>query len=392
MSELGKKLIKAGVKNPHKRTGKPLWSGPDGEGPNGGITFSLLSRFLVCRERFRLHVVEGFRTQDQFNHRIEYGNMWHVCEETYLADPNSWELALNDYCHGLCLKYRQSQPQVKHWWNVCKAQFPVYADYWHQRGEDGKEKKTPLLQEYPFDVPYTLPSGRTVRLRGKWDSVDVITQKKQPFIWLQENKTKGDINEQQIQRNLNWDLQTMLYLIAMDEWQRKGNLQRINDVIATNLTPVPIAGVRYNVIRRPLSGGRHTIKQHQPTKNNPGETEDQFYARLQGLIEGEPDYFFMRWNVLISKGDIERFKTRCLNPILEQLCDWWEHISGSSSRESPFNCRAGNNDYMVHWQHPFGVFNPLDEGGSTDVDEYLKTGSMVGLQRTDNLFPELQTI
>jgi hypothetical protein len=77
MSELGKRLIKSGARNPHAKLSKPLWSGPDGEGPNGGITFSLLSRFLVCRERFRLHALEGWRTQDGFNHRLEYGNMWH---------------------------------------------------------------------------------------------------------------------------------------------------------------------------------------------------------------------------------------------------------------------------------------------------------------------------
>ena len=53
----------------------PLWEGPAGTGPNGGITFSLLSRFLVCRERFRVHAVLGLRPADDFNHRLEFGSM-----------------------------------------------------------------------------------------------------------------------------------------------------------------------------------------------------------------------------------------------------------------------------------------------------------------------------
>lgn len=36
-------------------------------------------------------------------------------------------------------------------------------------------------------------------------------------------------------------------------------------------------------------------------------------------------------------------------------------------------------------------YNVLDEGGSSDMDAMLESGSEVGLQRTENLFPELTT-
>jgi hypothetical protein len=42
-----------------------------------------------------------------------------------------------------------------------------------------------------------------------------------------------------------------------------------------------------------------------------------------------------------------------------------------------------------HWQHPFGVYNVLDEGGSSDLDNYLESGTEIGLARTTNLYPEL---
>src|SRR4051794_6290554 len=61
--------------------GGPLWKGPEED----GITFSLLSQFLVCRERFRVRVIEGLSAGGGFNHRIEYGSMWHTCEEALAA-------------------------------------------------------------------------------------------------------------------------------------------------------------------------------------------------------------------------------------------------------------------------------------------------------------------
>src|SRR6185369_9120155 len=64
-----------------------VWAGPMDAGPTGGITQSLLSMFLVCRERFRLRVIEGLHSFDRFNHRIEYGSMWHICEEVHAGKP-----------------------------------------------------------------------------------------------------------------------------------------------------------------------------------------------------------------------------------------------------------------------------------------------------------------
>jgi len=158
---LGDKL-KPDSKKPIARTG-PVWGGPEKD----GITFSLLSRFLSCRERFRLLVVEGLRPIETFNHRIEYGQMWHVCEEA-LANEMPWGQLLTEYAQDLLKKYRLAQEQIDHWYNVCRVQFPIYADYWRSNSAGDR---TPLLAEQVFDIPYRLPSGRTVRLRGKWDPV-----------------------------------------------------------------------------------------------------------------------------------------------------------------------------------------------------------------------------
>jgi hypothetical protein len=230
-------------------------------------------------------------------------------------------------------------------------------------------------------VPYELPSGRTARLRGKWDSVDLVNK----GIWLQENKTKGSIDVGMMQRNLAFDLQTGLYLVALDNFSFDDDA-----LIPPGSEIAVIRGVRYNVIRRPLAGGKGSIRQGK------NESIEQFYARLAEIIEGatgpefgmlpEESYFFMRWKVEVSAEDISRFKQRFLNPVLEQLCDWYVDIMDSPD---PFR-ESLVGRHSTHFQMPYGVYSPLLDGRPTEVDEYLATGSMAGLQRAEKLFTELE--
>ena len=354
----------------------PVWKGPEED----GITFSLLSRFLCCRERFRLLVVEGLKPADTFNHRLEFGSMWHVCEESLAANDKSlrglypWDECLKDYAQSLCKRYPTSQEQIDNWYGICKMMFPIYVKHWSEHPD--VVDRTPLLQEQSFNIPYALPSGRTVKLRGKWDSVDLVGKGK-AGIYLQENKTKSDINEGQIKRQISFDLQTMLYLVALQEWDDDNTRQGVFAGEAAGKgfwvgAGAKVAGVRYNVVKRP---------RHYQGKR---ESKAEFLERLKGIIEASPEEFFMRWKVELTPGDVSKFRRECLDPILEQLCDWWEWVR---DHPLPFGPRIDGS--VIHWRHPFGVYNVLDEGGSTDLDEYLASGSEVGLQRTDNLFPEL---
>lgn len=393
-----------------QNTAGPLWKGPEVD----GITQSMLANWLVCRERFRIKYVEGWVEADRFNHRTGYGDMWHVCEEFHAAGKE-WLLPLTEHCKGLCRRYPLQQEEVNKWYQVCKVQFPLYVDHW-SRHQDVKDR-TPLLQEQVFDVPYKLPSGRTVRLRGKWDSVDLIGKGKGAGIYLQENKTKGDIDEQQIKAQLTFDLQTMVYLVALIAYQTQPKQYRLGGEGLPRGSS--ILGVRYNVIRRPLSGGKGTIKQHEATKGSkcpkcngegkppkstmpgafggtcpkcggqgriggkPAETDAEYFQRLSGIIKDSPDDFFMRWKVEVSPGDVARFRKECLDPILEQLFDWYYAVTFDK------NCRRWAGLNAINYRMPYGVYSPLLDGGGTVYDEYLATGSTVGLVKADRLFKEL---
>jgi hypothetical protein len=331
----------------------PVWAGPESSADNGGVTFSLLSRFLVCRERYRLLVVEGLKPQERFNHRLEFGNMWHVCEEALAGNNGSLE-SLREYAIELVGKYPHDRQEIDKWYEVCKVQFPLYVKYWDRHFHS--RKRLPLLQEQVFKVRYSLPSGRKVYLRGKWDSVDLVGK----GVWLVENKTKSRIDQVQIQRQLAFDLQTMLYVVALEAPEGLASY-------ATNGRH-PLAGVRYNVVKR---------SEHRLGKN---ESCKDFAARVGEIIETYPADWFMRWEVTLTPGDVSSFQRRCLDPILEQLCDWWEQVE-TYSLENLWG--------KHHWIYPAGVYNPLLEGSPTDLDSYIYSGQDAGLERTRELFPEL---
>lgn len=368
-----------------KKRSEPLWLGPcSDDEERGGITQSMIGNFLVCRERFRLKVIEGLRPEPRFDSKSGFGNMWHVCEEHHAANAD-WTKPLLEYAKSQVQEFMLQQEEIDHWYRVCKTQFPIYVSYW--KNHPDVQNRKPLMQEEVFHIPYTLPSGRIVWLRGKYDSVDLITEKiggkKLSGVYLQENKTKGKIVPEQLKRQLKYDLQTMLYLISLQEGQH--DQEWCNGVLGME----PIRGVRYNVIRRDCPIRRHQAK-NLKKGFVPEETKDHFYNRLKvNYFEDAPAEWFMRWKVDVSQKDIEDFKKECLNPILKQICDWYEWVTTEVEAADmkagfPF---AGSH---LHWRHPYGVYNILNEGGVGDTDEYMDSGSTIGLTRVDKLFTELR--
>lgn len=391
---LSSKLKNKGSLKHRRQRAVPLWKGPEED----GVTQSLLAGYLGCKERFRVRVIDGLGPADRFNHRLAYGDLFHLCEES--SKSGGWRKALTTRCRELARKYPMQQTEVAKWYKACLAQYPIYLDYWHKHQK--KEGRERLLAEEVFSVPYTLPSGRVVLLRGKWDGVDLYGKGKQQGVYLWETKTKSDIREEQIRKQLKFDLQTMMYLIALWEFcpcDPHSHLQRKSSkegrFVHSDGKEYPIKGVIYNVVRRPLSGGKGSIRQHKATKNKPEETEEHYWARVGNAIKENEDTYFMRWTCTVTKEDILKFRRECLDPLLENLCEdyeWWVHckitkdcVYGIEERALQFP-----NHGPCHCRTPFNLWTPLLDGGSTELDDYLMTGSMVGIHEIKSLFPELQ--
>lgn len=380
MPKLGDVLKRNATKPAARKT--PVWQGPCGKGSQGGVTQGLIGRYLCCPERFRVMVVEGWRGVEKWQSSTGYGDMWHCCEEALAAlpDPSNkvdqWE-PLKKHVQQECRHYTLQQQEILDWYDKCRVAFPLYVKHWQEHPD--VQDRVPIFQEQVFDVPYNLPSGRTVRLRGKFDAVDLIGKGSDVGVWLQENKTKSRIEEGKIQHQLMCDLQTMVYLIALrgcigqlhKKWQRYVG---------------QIKGVRYNVVKRPA--------QYCGKK----ETRDGFMDRLRGIIEENPSEFFHRWKVTITDADVDKFRRECLDPILENLCDayeWWRHCYTVGKDWSVWDYLAREKAFPLHRQRhfilPFGLHNTVLEANYSDLDEYLYSGSTVGLERVETLFRELET-
>lgn len=380
---------------------KPLWDGPYTETENGGLTYSLLSRFLCCRHRFWLRVIKGLKADEGFSYIMEYGNAWHYCEELFAAGKtmNVILASLKVYCIKLAQDHSTSSVEIDKLYNCIKVEFPIYVTHWAEN-EDVK-KRTPISQEKPFVVAYTLPSGRVVVLRGKIDSIDLIDK----GIWIQENKSKSDIKKEELQSDLLCDLQSMMYIIAVQELIKQGNFDSSKEKYYKK---IPVKGVRYNVVRRPLSGMRFNIKKKKGRgkKKVGAETDEQFYTRLGTVIEANKPSFFARLKVEVTQKDVEQFKKWVLNPILEQLCDWYDSIKNNpfdpwnkweckDDAEGFPNPKAGYEPVCPnkhHFLYPRGIFNPILEGRRSNMDELIYSGDERGFIRQADLFPELKVV
>lgn len=336
---------------------KPAWGGPYSE----GITFSLLNKILVCKERARILLVLGLRERETFNHHIEYGNLWHAGEEAF-AQKEDWKVAIGNYHNHLMSTYPEAQDKITYWTHICLAQFRAYVEF--RNRDTGWSEGRSLVQEFSFKVPYKI-DHRTVILRGKFDGVTAIRGK----IYLQERKTKGEVDEVLLSKTLLLNLQVQLYLLSLQSYL-DGKIEC--PWLPENLHGTTPDGIIYTVIRRPLAD-RFAIRKRK------GESDKTFANRVYLLVKSKPSYFFLRLRAPVRKVDMRAYRKQVIRPMLKDVCNWWDLVT--SSKEVPWGPQ--------HYQTPFGLYNPLDYGRRGEYFDYLTTGSTKGLVPAKTFFPEL---
>mgnify|MGYP000101818090 CR=1 FL=1 len=359
-----------------------FWKGPIEQ----GVTQSIVGDYVTCGERCRIKKVLGLDKPEEFNKNLDYGNMWHTCEEYYYKKLD-WKEALKKVTTTYCRDYPSQQEDIYKWYRACELQYEVYLKYW-KKHEHEKTRKN-IFTEKEFEVEYR-PKGYTGEpflLRGKWDGLDLIKNLNKLGIFFQENKTKSEIDDVQLTRSLKFDLQTMFYLVALYTSRNKiEELKKHKDI--------PIAGVRYNVIRRPLSGGKGSITRHKATKNKPEETLESYFGRLKEVFEENASTFFARYTVLVQPWEIKQFQEEFLDPVLLNLKDdyeWWKFCFNKDEEVYNYQLRQEQfpTHYRRHFRLPYSIWNPIAEGYRASVDDYLDSGSTVGLRRRKRVFPEL---
>lgn len=320
---------------------KPTPPSPNWDFYRDGISYSLMAKFVVCPERFRIYTVEGMR-QSERREAMEFGTIFHKALE-YAAKG----MTTTQIVSQLAKWGRASGADVM----LCRQASILVP---HYNAFYSADKFKYVSQEQVFKNPYKLSNGKTTLLRGRMDEVFL----RKGLLWLQENKTKSRIDEDKIIATLPSDLQTMFYVYNM-----------------TLVYDRPVGGVMYNVIRKP------------ELKQKVKEPDVTFLQRINDDVIARPDHYFKRYEVELVRKDIDDFHDKVIAPTLERVAIWWESIKHNPF--DPWHLPDGRVN-PHHWLRPFGIFDPMSLGRGEYFD-YVTSGSTLGLEKIASPFPELDT-
>jgi RecB family exonuclease len=256
-----------------------------------GLSVSAIELFLLCPEQFRLKYAEGLRSF-RTSAALDFGNLWHWmlsrAHDTRYKKQMNLDRTLTEVDGEWRLDHPQAyEKQIQEWqMSLAKtrALWPVYAKKFA-----GDWKRKWLGVEKNFSVKYEITNKRTTKLHGIWDGV--FEDSKQ--LWLQETKTKSQIDEFEIEDTLHLDNQVMMYLWTMQEVYGRQP-----------------AGVEYNVIRNP---GMRLKAQ---------ETLPEFERRLKEEIRRDDDHYFKRWRLTVTKEQLWEWRLTQLHQILLRIENW----------------------------------------------------------------------
>ena len=335
---------------PRKKTTNFKWN-PKWNLERDGISYSLLSVFINCRERFYHKAIRGLRERGR-KEAMEFGTIFHKLIEQAARSPS--QRNFTPFLHKwLKRKFNLLPPDEfeaqKLLGQIALAVFQEYQSHYQSK----PERYTYFAQEAVFREPYILPSGRILEIRGRMDE---IIQTPSGLI-LQENKTKGRFNWDIVKATLPRNLQTMFYCTAV---QRR-----------YHTTPI---AVLYNVIRKP--------QLQQKSK----EPDLEYINRIIEDIREQPDHYFKRHIHTFAENELAEWQIRTLHPHLEALYDWWESI-----KANPTNRWATPSGEInkLHYEKPFGVYDPMSDGKGEFFDLIVNKNPR-NLEQVETLFPELE--
>ena len=249
-----------------------------------GVTQSLLSLFLACRQKAMLYL-QGWNSR-YCSAALMYGFLGHgMLEQAYL-DVASKKLRdipsaqqVRKYSGIVEKKWLAENPKPKTETlellevslALLEETLPRYFDFW--RG-DFKKIRWQALEEQ-FDVlirPDALFSS--IRVRGKQDGRFTLRDE----LWILETKTKSMINESDLLDALSLDLQVNLY-----SWATYLKLEKYP------------SGVLYNIVRK------------SAMKQNKNESIPKFARRMAEDMDDRPEFYFIRMEIPMLKQDIAKF-------------------------------------------------------------------------------------
>jgi hypothetical protein len=163
-----KKVSKVPIKDPILKKNVKL---PSGYGLyTQGLSYSLLSKFVVCRERFRLRTVESLVPTGR-KEAMEFGTIFHKALELFaMGKTNSQIVAY--FAQKSRKKRKGSRRQMEYDPLLCRIasmMLPHYQRFWKEVLSEIKYFES----EQVFEFQYQCSIGKVIPLRGKRDDQSV---------------------------------------------------------------------------------------------------------------------------------------------------------------------------------------------------------------------------
>jgi hypothetical protein len=305
-----------------------------------GVSQSMLQTWLVCREKARLMVEEGW-TSPPAADAFSFGTMLHeALEELYtgsgVPSDNLVDTAVlaafnrqkagNPRMSGEIFQALTDQQEVVR--ILVKQYFRYYRD-------DFKKIRW-LEREKEFDLPFY-----GVRIRGKRDGA-FRAGKGKGRLFLFETKTKSRFDEEELMDWLPLDLQVNVYL-----WSLKQDYKEMP------------AGVLYNIVRKPgLRIGK-------------SEPNDAFLKRIRQDVAHRPDWYFNRFEVAVLDKELRHWEESSI-PLIGDFEQW------ARTRDVPTR---------RHYRNPTAC---IGKYGACDCLGVCARGDFSRLQKTTRPFRELE--
>lgn len=272
----------------------PKWTGP----LKGGITQSLLSKYLEDPYQFYLYAVLGLREPEKPEPNLIWGDVCHKGLELIVEKPYIMEEFTPEDWAGI---YDGVEEHIHKQWPEAPITFlPSIKEMLTLYNDLYKQLYGPFIAEHKFNIPHTTTRGNQVTLRGKadgWNKENNI---------LVEHKCKGRFDLIQTMRETPIDLQVNVYSFVLGTRTIIYDLIRIPDTQWS----LPPKGQYQNPIQY--------IKSLYSTK----EWGDfpifiKKHKWIQQLV------------IQLNDEQVQHQIDTCINPLIDSLCDFWEYVNQS---------------------------------------------------------------
>lgn len=284
-----------------------------------GITKSMLEKFLICPQKFKLSVVDSIDKIGEASIPMDFGNYFHSNMEAIYGSFGSnrfssqfsaklmkvVEQAAKEMYSHYKKEFNREGRRIDQLEKVYAMAEPVLLAYFRNWHDDFSGKIQWIAAEEVFDVPF-IADTFPIRIRGKIDGKHIWKD----GVWLREVKTKHSLDEDMYADWISIDIQCMIY--AWAEWKESGKSPD---------------GILYDLVRRPA------------LKLGKNENLYDFSNRIDADIADRKQTYFARIELEITEETLINFEKNQLREIILQLERWWRgefHYMNSAACKNGF--------------------------------------------------------